>query len=112
MESIYDRLGVRRIVNAKGPSTRLSGGILPAEVVDAMREASQACVDIAELQGRASELIATATGAEAGIVTAGAAAGLLLGTAACVTGLDPGKMNRLPNTSGLKDEVVIVRSQR
>jgi D-glucosaminate-6-phosphate ammonia-lyase len=112
MGSIYDRLGMRTIVNAKGPATRLSGGILPAEVAEAMREASQSCVDVAEIQGRASELIAAATGAEAGIVTAGAAAGLLLGTAACVTGLDPGKMNRLPDTSGLKDEVVIVRSQR
>jgi D-glucosaminate-6-phosphate ammonia-lyase len=112
MGSIYDRLGMRTIVNAKGPATRLSGGVLPAEVAEAMREASQSCVDVAEIQGRASELIAAATGAEAGIVTAGAAAGLLLGTAACVTGLDPGKMNRLPDTSGLKDEVVIVRSQR
>jgi L-seryl-tRNA(Ser) seleniumtransferase len=112
MGSIYDRLGVRTIVNAKGPATRLSGGILPPEVAAAMREASAACVDIAELQGRASELVAAATGAEAGIVTAGAAAALLLGTAACVTGLDPGKMNRLPDTAGLKDEVVIVRSQR
>jgi L-seryl-tRNA(Ser) seleniumtransferase len=112
MSSIYDRLGIPTIINAKGPSTRLSGAILPDEVAEAMREASQQCVDMAELQARASTMIAEATGAEAGYVTAGAAAGLLLGTAACVTGLDPGKMNRLPDVSGLKDEVVIVRSQR
>ena len=49
------------------------------------------------------ELIAEATGAEAGLVTAGAAAGLLLGTAACVTGLDPGRMNRLPDTRGMRE---------
>ncbi len=55
---------------------------------------------------------ASATGAEAGIVTAGAAAGLLLGTAACVAGLDPGRMARLPDTTGMKNEVVMVRSQR
>jgi L-seryl-tRNA(Ser) seleniumtransferase len=67
---------------------------------------------MAELQARASEIIAEITGAEAGLVTAGAAAGLLLGTAACVTGLDPGRMNRLPITSGMANEVVIVRSQR
>jgi len=82
------------------------------EVSEAMKEASQFCVDIAEFQARASEIIAEITGAEAGYVTSGAAAGLLLGTAACVTGLDPGKMNRLPDTSGMKNEVVISRSHR
>ena len=64
------------------------------------------------LQARASKVIAEATGAEAGLVTSGAAAGLLLGTAACVTGLDPGSMNRLPDTRGMPGEVVMVRSQR
>lgn len=112
MSNIYERLGVRTIINASGPATRLSGSIMPPEVADAMREASQSCVDIAELQARASQIIAEITGAEAGYVTSGAAAGLLLGTAACVTGLDPGKMNRLPDTTGMKNEVIIPRSQR
>ena len=112
MPNIYERIGVRPIINASGPTTRLSGGIMEPEVADAMREASQYCVDIAELQARASEIIADITGAEAGYVTSGAAAGLLLGTAACVTGPDPGKMNRLPDTEGMKNEVIISRSQR
>ncbi len=109
---VYGRLGVRRIVNAKGLATRLSGGLMRPEVAAAMAAAAQHCVDIAELQGRASALIAGWTGAEAGLVTSGAAAGLLLGTAACVTGLDPSKMNRLPDTTGMRDQVVVVRSQR
>jgi D-glucosaminate-6-phosphate ammonia-lyase len=112
MTDIYTALGVPTIINAKGPSTRLSGGVMRPEVAKAMVEASRHCVDMAILQARASVIIADATGAEAGYVTAGAAAGLLLGTAACVTGLDPGRMNRLPDTSGMKNEVVIVRSQR
>ena len=112
MTNVYKRLGVPTIINAKGPSTRLSGGIMRREVAEAMVEASQHCVDMAALQARASELIAETTGAEAGLVTAGAAAGLLLGTAACVTGLDPGRMNRLPDTRGMRSEVVMVRSQR
>ena len=45
-------------------------------------------------------------------MTSGAAAGLLLATAACVAGLEPSKMARLPDTTGMKNEVVIVRSQR
>ena len=110
--SIYDRFGVRTIINAKGPSTRLSGGFLDPEVAAAMVEAASLCVEMAELQAGASKVIAEFTGAEAGIVTAGAAAGLLMGTAACMAGLDPGKMNRLPDTTGMKNEVVMVRSQR
>ncbi len=112
MANIYERIGVKPIINASGPSTRLSGSIMDPEVAEAMREASQYCVDIAELQARASGIIAEITGAEAGYVTSGAAAGLLLGTAACVTGPDPGKMNRLPDTEGMKNEVIMSRSQR
>lgn len=109
---IYDDLGVRTIINAKGASTRVSGGLLAPEVTAAMAEAATHCVDMADLQAGASKIIAGVTGAEAGIVTSGAAAGLLLGTAACVAGLDPGRMSRLPDTTGMKNEVIMVRSQR
>ena len=112
MDNIYERLGVRTIINAAGPTTRLSGALMPEEVAEAMREATQFCVDIAELQANAGQLIAELTGAEAGYVTSGAAAGLMLGTAACVAGLDPGKMNRLPDTKGMKNEVIMPRSHR
>ena len=110
--SVYGDLGVRTVINAKGPATRLSGGIMRPEVAAAMAEASQACVDIAELQAAASRVIAGATGAEAGYVASGASACLLIGAAACITGLDPGRMARLPDTTGLKNECVMVRSQR
>jgi L-seryl-tRNA(Ser) seleniumtransferase len=112
MANVYERLGVPTIINASGPATRLSGSIMPPEVAEAMKEASQHCVDIAVLQAKASQYIAQVTGAEAGYVTSGAAAGLLLGTAACVTGLDPTKMNRLPDTRGMKNRVIMARSHR
>ncbi len=110
--NIYQTLGVPTIINAKGPSTRVSGGFLAPEVSAAMAEAGTYCVDMAQLQAAASRAIAQATGAEAGIVTSGAAAGLLLGTAACVAGLDPARMARLPDTRGMTNEVIMVRSQR
>ena len=112
MTTVYDRLGVPRVINAVGPSTRLSGGVMRPEVAESMVQASQYCVDIASLQARASEIISEFTGSEAGYVTSGAAAALLLGTAACVTGMDPSKMNRLPDTRGMKNEVVMARSHR
>ncbi|MCA0434616.1 MAG: DegT/DnrJ/EryC1/StrS family aminotransferase [Proteobacteria bacterium] len=110
--SLYAALGVKTIINAKGPATRLSGGLMRPEVAEAMVEASRACVDIAELQAAASREIAKATGAEAGYVASGASACLLLATAACMAGLDPGRMARLPDSRGLKNEVIMVRSQR
>ncbi len=110
--NVYERFGVPTVINAKGPSTRLSGGIMRLDVAEAMAEASRHCVDMVELHACASRVIASYTGAEAGLVTTGAAAGLLLGTAACITGLDPARMDRLPDTTGMPNEVIVARSQR
>src|SRR5262252_6805248 len=104
--NVFEDLGIPTIINARGTSTRVSGGLMPEDVAEAMRQATQGCVDMQVLQGRASEILAEVTGAEAGIVTSGAAAGLLLGTAACIARLDPSAMNRLPDATGLRNEVV------
>lgn len=110
--NIYKSIGVTPIINAKGPATRLSGGLMRPEVAEAMVQASQHCVDMAELQAAASQQIAGATGAEAGYVASGASACLLLAAAACMAGLDPGRMARLPDTRGMKNEIIMIRSQR
>lgn len=109
---IYDELGVGTVINASGTLTRLGGSRMAPEVLAAMAEAAAAFVHIDELQARAGEIIAEITGAEAGYVVTGAAAGLSLGTAACVAGLDVGAMDRLPDTTGLKNEVVVQRGHR
>jgi L-seryl-tRNA(Ser) seleniumtransferase len=109
---IYERLGVRTIVNAAGAMTRLGGTRMRPEVVAAMAEAAGALVRIDELQAAAGAVIARHTGAEAGYVTCGASAGLTLAAAACMTGLDPARMDRLPDTSGMPNEVIIARSHR
>lgn len=109
---IYDELGLRTIINASGTLTRLGGSRMAPEVLAAMNEAAASFVHIDELQARAGEIIAEVTGAEDGYVVTGAAAGLSLGVAACVAGLDVGAMDRLPDTTGLKDEVVVQRGHR
>jgi len=109
---VYEKLGVRRIINGVGLVTRLGGSVMPPEVVAAMAEASRSYVDLDELQRKAGEVIARCTGAEAGYVCAGAAAGLLLATAACVAGTDPAKTRRLPDTTGMKNEIIMHKSQR
>jgi D-glucosaminate-6-phosphate ammonia-lyase len=109
---ILKRLGFARVINATGTVTRLGASPMDPEVIAAMSAAAQCSVAIAELQGRASEIIAAATGAEAGIVTSGAMAGLLVGAAACLAGLDPVKMARLPDTEGMRNEFIVSRSHR
>lgn len=109
---IYDRLGIRKRVNGAGLLTRLGGSLMAPEVLDAMREAAGAYVDMAELQTCASAIIARHTGAQAGIVTGGAAAAITLATAACITRHDVARMERLPDTAGMPNEVIMFRAHR
>lgn len=112
MEDIYQSLGVRRVVNAAGTLTRLGGPPMRPEAVEAMREASRWSVSIEELQDRAGTYLAEVTGAEAGYVTCGAAAGLQLAAAACLAGLDIHRMERLPDSSGMPNRIIVQRCQR
>ena len=112
MDNPFAALGVEPIVNASGTATRLSGGPMRAEVAAAMAAAAQACVDIAALQDAAGARLAGLAGAEAGMVTAGAAAGLMLGAAACIAGLEPAAMGALPYAGGRANEILMARSQR
>jgi L-seryl-tRNA(Ser) seleniumtransferase len=109
---VYENLGVRTIINASGTLTRVGGSRMAAEVLAAMAEAAASFVHIDELQARAGGVIARLTGAEAGYVTNGASAGLTLGVAACVAGMDVGKMDQLPDVTGMKSEVVVQRGHR
>jgi D-glucosaminate-6-phosphate ammonia-lyase len=110
--NFYEKLGLRRVINARSYSTKVGGSLMAAEVIQAMQEAAESFIRIEDLQEKAGEVIAELTGAEAGYVTSGAAAGLMLSMAACIAGLDPLKMNRLPDTRGMKNEVVIQRAHR
>ena len=101
MSGFYERLGVVRRINAAGTLTRLGGSLMEPEVLLAMNQAAGASVDMAELQSAASRSIAAATGAQAGIVTSGAAAGLTLATAACLARWDVTRMAALPDCRGM-----------
>src|SRR5579884_4101896 len=104
LDDVYAKLGVRRVVNATCHWTRFGGTIMPPAVLDAMRAAADAYVDLHELQDAASRVIAQHTHAQAGYVVSGCAAALMLGAAAVMTGDDPVAMARLPDTTGLKNE--------
>src|SRR6185295_6189608 len=107
--SNYEDLGVKPIINASGGVTRLGGAPMSREVLEAYVAAAAESVPLDELQGAASRAIAKATGAEAGLVTSGAAAGLMLGTAAILTGYDLGRMEKLPRCDDTPHEFVVAR---
>ena len=110
--SIYESLGVKPIINATGVWTRLGGSLMPPEVVEAMNEASRHYICLEDLQHQAGKIIAEITGAEAAYITSGAYAALVLAVAACITGLDAAKMDQLPHTAGMRNEVLLDVNQR
>ncbi|HXF61541.1 MAG TPA: aminotransferase class V-fold PLP-dependent enzyme [Caldilineaceae bacterium] len=110
--NIYEELGIRPLINASATLTRLGGSIMPPEVVQAMVEASKHFVNLDELQRAVGERLAELTHNEAAYVSAGAAAGIVLATAACITGTDPKAIQQLPDLTGLKNEVIIHKSHR
>jgi D-glucosaminate-6-phosphate ammonia-lyase len=109
--NIYERYGVKPVINVAGAMTRYGGTIVGQEVLDAMEEAAHYSVPLDRLQAAASRVIAAKTHAEAGIVTCGASHALTLATAACICRWDVARMNRLPHTGGMPHEVVMPMHQ-
>jgi L-seryl-tRNA(Ser) seleniumtransferase len=107
-ENCYKRLGVRTVVNCRGTWTYLSGSVELPEVRAAQVEASRHFVVVVELQQAVGRRLAELTGAESGMVTSGAAGAMAAATAACIAGTDPVKIWQLPDTTGLKHEVIMV----
>jgi D-glucosaminate-6-phosphate ammonia-lyase len=108
--SVYESLGVKPVINATGTVTFLGGSLMPPEVVAAWVDASKHFVNILDLHDKAGERIAKLIGVEAALVTTGAAGALLLGTAAVVTRGDRDRIKRLPDTTGMKNEVILQKS--
>jgi len=110
---IYQSIGVRPLINARGTFTILSGSTMLPEVRAAMAAASQHYVHLDELAEAIGARLATLTGAEWGLVTSGCSAALTHATAACVAGGNPDLHIRIPNLNGFaKDEVVIPKHSR
>jgi L-seryl-tRNA(Ser) seleniumtransferase len=108
----FKELGIRPFINAAGTYTTLTASLMPQEVVQAWEYASRQYVHLEALQDAVSQRVASLARAEAAMVTAGAASALTLGTAACMTGKDRDMVRRLPDTSGMKTEVIIQKSHR
>jgi uncharacterized pyridoxal phosphate-dependent enzyme len=107
-ENVYRRLGVKTVINCRGTWTYLSGSLEFPEVRAAQAEAAQYFVNMVELQRAVGRRLAELTGAESGLITSGAAGAMAASAAACMAGSDPQKIWQLPDTTGLKHEVIMV----
>src|SRR5882672_9174785 len=107
-QNVYTRLGVRTVINCRGTWTYLSGSLEFPEVRAAQAEAGQYFVNMIELQRGAGRRLAELTGAESGMVTSGAAGAMAAATAACMAGTDDKHVWQLPDTTGLKHEVIMM----
>ncbi len=109
---VIRELGVRPCINAAGTHTALTGSLMPPEVIAAMQVASRQYVRLNELHDAVGKRIAELLKCESAMVSAGCASALTLATAACVAGDDPERIRRIPDTSGLKNEVLVQRTHR
>src|ERR1700684_1370064 len=112
--NLFEQIGVRPLVNAKGTYTIISGSLSLPEVKQAMEEASRHYVNMDELMAAVGSRLAKITGADWGIVTAGCAAAIAGATAACIAGTDPEKSQKMPYLvkGGLKNQVIIPKHSR
>ncbi len=110
--NVYERLGVKQYINASATLTMYGGSIMPKEVLEAMCEASQSYIDLIELHKKAGDAIAKLTHNEAAFVSNGAAAGIMLATAAAIAGDDREARAKLPSSDGMKNEIVLSQAGR
>ena len=109
---VYARLGIRPVINGVGVVTHLGGSLIHPEVTRAMVEASRCFVPLTELQTKVGARLAELLGAEAAMVTNGCASAITMGTVACIAQGDREKLKRLPDTAGMKSEIVQQKSHR
>ncbi len=109
---VYADLGLERVVNARGNQTVLGGSRLSPRVLAAMESANASFVDLDALLTRVGDLVAETLGCEAAYPTSGCAAAMVLATAACMAGDDQERIAQLPDTTGMRNKVVIQAPQR
>ena len=109
---IYRQLGIRPLINAAGTYTTLTGSLLAPQAREAMAEAAKYFVPLIDLQKAACSRIAKLLDVPAAAISSGGTGSILLATAACITGKDQEKIRRLPDTTGMKNEVIMVKQHR
>ncbi len=106
----YAELGLQPVINAAGALTYLGASVLDPEVADGVAAAARRFVDLPALAAQVGRRLAAATGAEAGLAVASAAAGIVTAIAACITGDDEGAVGLLPDWPSPRRKVVLPKA--
>ena len=109
---VYRELGATPVINAIGSVTLLGGSTPAPEIKAEMDRADSAYIPLMELEEKAGAVIAQMADVPAAYVTSGAGSALTLAAAACMAGDDDDSIQRLPDTTGMKNEILIQRRQR
>src|SRR5580765_814703 len=107
-QNVYTRLGVKTVINCRGTWTYLSGSLEFPEVRQAQLDAAQHFVNVIDLQRAVGRRLSELTGAESGMITSGAAGAMAAATAGCMAGSNDKYIWQLPDTTGLKHEVIMM----
>lgn len=108
-QNIYQRLGLKRVINACGKMTILGVSAVSPEVMAATAEAAGAFVEIDALVDRTGELVSTHTGAQDSYITSCASAGIAIAVAAVITRGEPDRVAMMPDSAGMANEILILR---
>jgi len=109
----YEKLSVTPFINAAGTYTVLSASTMPDEVRAAIELAARRPVNLNELIEASGAYLAKRLRCEAALVTSGAAAALVVGTAACITMGNEQPILDIPtDMSSLKNEVIVQKGHR
>ena len=106
----FKELGLRTFINAAGTYTSMTGSLMPKEVTDAISYGTTEYVNLDDLQDKVGERIAELLECEYATVSSGCFGAMSIGMAGILTGMDPEKVKQLPNTKGMKNEVIIQES--
>ena len=106
----FKELGLRTFINAAGTYTSMTGSLMPKEVIEAISYGANEYVNLDDLQDKVGERIAELLDCEYATVSSGCFGAMSIGMAGILTGKDPKKVKQLPNTEGMKNEVIIQES--
>ena len=106
----FKELGIRTFINAAGTYTSMTGSLMPKEVIDAINYGSLEYVNLDELQDKVGERIAELLECEYATVSSGCFGAMSIAMAGVMSGKDPKKIKQLPDTTGLRDEVILQES--
>lgn len=105
--NIYEKIGLKRVINASGRMTSLGVSTLSNEVAQAAKEGGQNYVVIDDLIDKAGKIISKYTGAEDSCVTSSASAAIALSIAGLISKGKLDIVEKMPLTEGMKNEVII-----